>query len=114
MADMNLRVVIPASGKARLSDFLPTRTGGTGNLLASAPGAPFSDAGDIYMQNAAFQNQGGANMAIGDASTTLNNGFILTPFGSFTATGYINYATYISDWYVAGTPGQVLFLLYNK
>jgi hypothetical protein len=112
MANLNLKVTIPASGKVQISTFLPTRSGGTGNLLASSTASPFSDSGSIFAQQLLFQNQGTHNMWIGDATTTNTNGLILFATGSANFGAFIDYGTYLSDWWVVGTPGDVLFLLY--
>lgn len=105
MANMNLKVTIPASGKARISDFLPTKNGG--NSVTKS-----TEVGNIYAQNLFFQNQGGNQMWIGDATTTTTNGLLLGISGQANFSAFINYGTYLSDWWVAGTAGDVLFVLY--
>ena len=116
MAQMNLAITIPASGKIRFSDAFPARTGRAGNLLSSAPASPFSDDGNIYVQYMILQNQGTHSMYVGDASTTAaaGGGFELAANGTLTANAFINYGTYLSDWWVAGTAGDVLQVLYIK
>lgn len=104
---------IPASGVAQVGKYLPARTGGTGNLLASATASPFSDSGSILMQNATFQNQGSHTMYIGNSTVTdaIGGGLQLGPAGAYTAIMAINYGTYASDWFLAGTPGDPWVLL---
>jgi hypothetical protein len=107
MANLNLLVTIGPSGKTQISTALPQPTGGPGNLTSNIAGN-----GNIYAQQMIFQNQGAANMWIGDATTTDVNGLLLGPSGSANFGAFINYGTYLSDWWVVGTPGQVLFVLY--
>ncbi len=112
MANLNLKVTIGATGKTQISTALPTRTGGTGNLAATNPSAPFADGGNIYAQQLIFQNQGTNPMHVGDASTTATNGLLLSASGTANFGAFINYGSYLSDWWVVGTTGDVLFVLY--
>jgi hypothetical protein len=109
MANMNLAVTIPASGKIQISTALPQPTGGPGNLTSNIAGQ-----GTIYAQIIVFQNQGSHSMYIGDATTTgaVGGGLQLTPLGSADFSTAINYGTYLSDWWVAGTAGDVCMVLY--
>lgn len=113
MPIIQIPFTIPASGIAKVSNFLPARTGGTGNLLASSPAAPFSDSGSILLQNATIQNQGSHTMYAGGTSTTNTpgGGIYLGAQGSFTAIFAITFSTYVSDWFVAGTPGDIGILV---
>lgn len=107
MANLNLRVVIGASGKTQISTALPQPTGGAGNVVGQPP------VGNVYAQQLIFQNQSASNtMAIGDTTTTNSNGLQLGPSGSANFGAFINYGTYLSDWWVVGTAGDVLFVLY--
>lgn len=113
MANMNLKVTIATTGVAQqISKSLPSRSGGTGNLQATLATNQFADAGNIFVQWITLQNQGSNVMHVGDATTTATNGLSLTASGSVTATTAINYGTYLSDWWVVGTAGDVLFVLY--
>lgn len=113
MANLNLKVTIGASGKTQISTAFPARTGGIGNATATVAASPFADAGAIYCQQIIFQNQGGHVMYIGDATTTSSNGLQLQASGGSANFGaFINYGTYLSDWWVVGTAGDVLFVLY--
>lgn len=112
-----IAVTIAATGvRQQVSKSLPLRTGGTGNLLTSATASAFSDSGTIYMQNVTFQNQGSNSMYIGNAqvANVAGGGLLLTQQGSFTDNQAINYGTYVSDWWVAGTAGDILFLIFNQ
>lgn len=109
MADHNLKVTIPASGKAHISDFLPQPSGGPGNLKSNVMGN-----GNIYVQQMILQNQGSNDMHFGDATTTATNGLLISSTGAANLGSFINYASYISDWWVVGTAGDVLFVLYNE
>ena len=113
MPIIQIAATIPASGIAQFSKFLPARSGGTGNLLASATASPFSDSGTILMQNVTFQDQGTHTMYVGNSSVTnaIGGGIQLTAGGAYTGIMAINYGTYVSDWFVAGTPGDVCVLL---
>jgi hypothetical protein len=107
MANLNLKVTIGASGKTQISTALPQPTGGPGNVVGQPP------VGNTYAQQLIFQNQSAANnMWIGDATTTNTNGLLLTPSGTSNFGAFINYGSYLSDWWVVGTPGDVLFVLY--
>jgi hypothetical protein len=100
-------VTIPASGKVQISTALPQPVGGPGNLKANMAGN-----GNIFAQQLIFQNPGGNNMWIGDATTTAVNGLRLTAAVNVAVATPINYGTYLSDWWVVGTPGDQLFVLY--
>lgn len=107
MANLNLKVTIGASGKTQISTALPQPTGGPGNVVGQPP------VGNIFAQQLIFQSQSAANnMWIGDATTSSTNGLLLTPTGTANMGAFINYGTYLSDWWVVGTPGDVLFVLY--
>ena len=98
MANMNLKVPILATGVPQpISASLP-------NSVAPA----------TYVQQLILQNQGLNNMYVGDSSTTNSNGLLLGPSGSANAGSFMNYGTYLSDWWVVGTAGDVLFCLYIK
>jgi hypothetical protein len=106
MANMNLKVTIPASGKVQISSALPRPTGGDGQIVGQ------NLTGNIFAQQLIFQNQGANPMFIGDATTTTTNGLMLGIQGTANFGAFINYGTYLSDWFVAGTPGDTLFLIY--
>ena len=106
MANLNLKVTIGASGKTQISTALPQPTGGSGNVVGQPP------VGNIYAQQIIFQNQGANDMHLGDASTTSTNGLLLSSGGGANVGAFINYGTYLSDWWVVGTAGDVLFVLY--
>ena len=106
MANLNLKVVIGASGKTQISTALPQPTGGQGNVVGQPP------VGNIYAQQIIFQNQGAASMWVGDATTTDTNGLLLAAAADIPVATPINCGTFLSDWWVVGTAGQVLFVLF--
>jgi hypothetical protein len=62
-----------------------------------------------------FQNNQGHNMRVGDANTTVNRGALMasgTPGGSVNLGAFTASNTDLQDWYVAGTPGDVLDVIY--
>ena len=107
MANLNLKVTIPASGRVQISTSLPQPTGGPGNLKANMAGN-----GNIFVQQLIMQNQGMNNMWVGAVPTAANDGLLLGPSGSSNFGAFINYGTYLSDWWVVGTAGDVLFVLF--
>ena len=96
MANMNLKVTIASTGVAQ-------------NIADSLPA---SVKPNTYVQQMILQNQGANSMHIGDSTTTSTDGLLLSASGSANAGGFINYGTYLSDWWVVGTAGDVLFVLY--
>jgi hypothetical protein len=107
MANMNLLVTVPAGGKVNIATFLPQPSGGPGNLKSNVMGN-----GNIYVQQMIIQNQGLANAWIGDATTTATNGLLLGPSGSANFGAFINYGSYLSDWWIVSTAGTTIFILY--
>lgn len=117
MANLLLQVTIPASGKAKVSSFLPTNNG-VGNAVF--------DSGNIYVQWLAFQNNAANPIRYGDQSVsmttpaavnggTAGKGILLaagSPGMSGSQSTPINYGTYLSDWWIAGTAGDVIDVLY--
>jgi hypothetical protein len=107
MANLNLLVTVPASGKVNIASFLPSLTGGNGNLKS-----PLFATGDTYVQQLIFQNQGTGTVWIGDATTSVTNGLELTASGTANMGAFINYGTFLSDWWIASTAGSTVFILY--
>lgn len=112
MANLLGQVTIPASGKANLADGLPQPTGGKGNVFGMPP------VGVIYVQQLQIQNNSAANVRIGDVTVSATRGIILAPSaagapgGSDNLGAFINYGTYIADWYVFGAAGAVIDFMY--
>ena len=108
MANLLGQVTIPASGKVQLSTALQVPTGGPGNLVGMPP------IGNIYFQQLQVQNNGtsGNNLRLGDWSVSATRGIIVFPTGSDNLGAFINYGSYLSDWWVFGTAGDVIDFLY--
>lgn len=109
MANLIGQVTIPASGKANLADGLPQPTGGKGITVGASP------VGVTYVQQLIIQNNSGAPVRIGDVTVSVSRGILLTnaaPPNSANLGAFINYGTYLADWYVFGTAGDVVDFLY--
>ncbi|MDE2104228.1 MAG: hypothetical protein KGL39_43730, partial [Patescibacteria group bacterium] len=51
----------------------------------------------------------------GDATVSSSKGILLsagTPGGAGSQSTPVNYGTYLSDWWIAGTPGDVIDVLF--
>lgn len=98
MANMNLKVTIGSTGVAQ-------------NISASLP---TTVPPNTFVQQMILQNQGSNPMHVGDVATTTTNGLLLSASGTANLGAFINYGTFLSDWWVVGTAGDVLFVLYVK
>jgi hypothetical protein len=108
MANLLLQVTIPAGGLVQISTALQVRTGGPG----VGPGPAI---GNIYVQQLMFQNNSASAVRVGDWSVSATRGILLaagTPGGSTNLGAFINYGTYLSDWWLFGTAGTVIDILY--
>jgi hypothetical protein len=109
MANLIGQVTIPASGKAHLSDGLQQ----PGVTTGAGVGGP--QIGNLYVQQLQIQNNSGHVMRVGDVTVSATRGIVIAsgaPGGSDNLGAFINYGTYISDWYVFGTTGDVVDFLY--
>jgi hypothetical protein len=107
MANLIGQCTIPASGKVQLSTGIqqPTITTGVGI-------GPFPT-GNLYVQQLIVQNNAAHSMRLGDVTVSSTKGIVLgIGAGSANAGGFINYGSYLSDWWVAGTAGDVVDFLY--
>lgn len=73
----------------------------------------------IYASIICLQNNGSANMTIGDNTVTSTNGILLAPGtsppgGSATFQMTFPRGTHLVDWWVVGTQGQILNVLYES
>jgi hypothetical protein len=71
---------------------------------------------NIYASIVVFQNNAANNMRIGDNTTTSSKGITLasgSPGGSATLQIFPPRGTLLSSYYVAGTAGQVIDILYE-
>jgi hypothetical protein len=117
MANLTLQLVIPINGVGNLSQALPQPTGGAGNVVGQPP------VGNLYVQWLTIQNNSAHNIRYGttkSVSTTIpaavnggtaGYGILLTPGGAGSQSTPITYATYLSDWWISGTVGDVIDIL---
>ena len=91
MANLLLQVTIPASGKARLSDFLPSGM-----------------AQNTYVQQLVVQNNAGDNIRLGDDTVSATRGLLIFPTGSYGPGSFMNYGLFLSDVWIFGTAGDVI------
>jgi hypothetical protein len=121
MQSFTLQVTIPNSGVVNLAAALPKNTGGNGNLTA-----PLSEYGNRFVQWIQFQNNAAHNIRYGmdnlvSVTTpaavnggTAGRGILLasgSPGGAGSQSTPIEYSTMISDWWIAGTAGDVIDVL---
>ena len=96
MADRLGQVTIPASGKIQL-----------------IAGIPATVNPNLSLQGIQPQNNGTHNMRFGDTSVSSTRGIIINPAGgSDTIQPPIAPNTMLSDWWVQGTPGDVLDFIF--
>lgn len=106
MADMLLQVQIAATGvPQQISKSLPANNQ-KGNAVFNNE--------SIFFQQITFQNNGLNPMRLGDRSVSSIRGIILGASASNTNTVSINYSTYLSDWWLEGTAGDICDILYLK
>jgi hypothetical protein len=117
---LNFQVTIPASGVTPITAGLPVPTGGAGSLKTAMP------LGNQLVQWLQFQNNAAHGIRYGgqgvSATTpaavnggTAGNGILLPggqPGGSGSQSTPISYSTNLADWYIAGTAGDVIDVLY--
>lgn len=65
----------------------------------------------IYFQSVIFQNNGVADMRIGDSSVSSTKGIKLTAGGSLTSSLPLAYSGNLNEWWVNGTSGDKLDIL---
>jgi hypothetical protein len=110
MANLIGQVTIPAGGKIQLSTGIGQITGGTGAGQGYAQG-------NLYVQQLQVQNNGSHTMRLGDVTVSATRGLILaagntTPQAPDNIGGFVNYCSFLSDWWVFGTVGDVCDFLY--
>jgi len=120
---LNFQVTIPASGVTPIVAGLPANTGAIGGPFNTPGGFTPWPIGDLFVQWLQFQNNaahairyGGPNVSV-TAPGAVNggaagNGILLAPGGAGSQSTPINYSTNLSEWYVAGTPGDVIDILF--
>ena len=115
MANLTLQLTIPASGVANWAAALPVLTGaGSGDVTGTPP------QGNKYVQwaqlqnNAAhacrygFDNKVSVTTPAAVGGGTAGRGILLTPGGAGAQSTPIDYTMYLSDFWTAGTPGDVI------
>ena len=94
-----LQVTIAASDTAQ--PIIPANPNGTPN--------------SIYFQFALFQNNGtSGTMRLGDSSVSTTKGIVIQKTGSLESSLPLQYAGTLNEWYVVGTQGDVLDILYQE
>lgn len=73
----------------------------------------------IFASALCLQNNGATNMTVGDNTVAAGNGILLAPGtappgGSIALTLAFPRGTHLIDWWVLGTAGQVLNVLYES
>lgn len=106
MANLIGQCTIPVSGKVQLSAGIAQ----PGTAIGAGVGLP--PVGNIYVQQLIVQNNGGNDMRLGDTTVTATRGLVLGSSGSINMGAFINYGTFLSDWWVFGTAGDVVDFVY--
>jgi hypothetical protein len=123
---LNFQVTIPASGSTPIVAGLPANTGAVSGPANTAGGFTPWPIGDIQVQWLQIQNNsahairyGGPNVSVTLPAAanggTAGNGILLapgSPGGAGSQSTPIAYTTNLSEWYVAGTPGDVIDILF--
>lgn len=106
MANLIGQCTIPAGGKVQLSTGIQQ----PGVSVGAGVGGP--ELGNIYVQQLIVQNNSAAAMRLGDVTVTATRGLVMGQSGSINMGAFINYGTFLSDWWVFGTAGTVVDFLY--
>src|SRR5665213_1127793 len=120
---LNFQVTIPTSGITPIIAGIPANTGALSGPQNSAGGFTPWAVGDCIVQWLQIQNNsahdiryGGPNVSV-TAPAAVNggaagNGILLTSGSAGAQSTPINYSTNLAEWYVAGTPGDVVDILF--
>jgi hypothetical protein len=107
MAGGTIQVTVPASG-----------------VVNAASGLPSYISGNIFLQNLQIQNNAANPIRYGRDNSvsvttpaavnggTAGKGILLFPSGAGGVASFINYTSFLSDWWIAGTPGDVIDILF--
>jgi hypothetical protein len=120
---LNFQVTIPASGITPIIAGIPANTGALSGPQNTAGGFTPWAVGDCIVQWLQIQNNsahdiryGGPNVSVTvPAAVNLGaagNGILLNSGGAGAQSTPINYSTNLAEWYVAGTPGDVVDILF--
>jgi len=101
MASMTGQIVLAAGEKKSLAAGLQnTETSDT--------------AFSLFFQQLIIQNNGSNSARLGDVTVDATHGIVLGASGSTNAGSFINYGSYIQDWFVFSTAGTTIDFLYVK
>ncbi len=123
---LNFQVTIPLSGVTPISAGLPANTGALSGPQNTPGGFTPWAVGDVQVQWLQFQNNSAHNIRYGGPNVSVTNppavnggtagNGILLPGGQPGAAGNVSLAieltTNLLEWYVAGTPGDVIDILF--
>jgi hypothetical protein len=120
---LNFQVTIPASGVTPIVAGLPGNTGALSGPQNTPGGFTPWAVGDIQVQYLLLQNNsahairyGGPSVSVTTPAAvnggTAGNGVLLLSSGTGLATLGIELTTNLLEWYVSGTPGDVVDILY--
>ena len=89
----------------------------TGSAIQISPNLNgFNQSGQVYCSLLQIQNNGAANIRVGDNTVSATRGIIIgpgTPGGSDSITPYIVRGTMLAQWWVFGTASDVVDILYE-
>ena len=92
------QITIPASGKVRITDT-------TAGFFVNVPA-------NTMVQTLLIQNNAAHSIRVGDSTVTSTKGVQITASGSSNFGAFMNYNTMLSDWWIDGTAGDVIDILY--
>ncbi len=87
----------------------------TSGIVQITAGLPKNVPANTYVQQLIIQDNAGSSIRIGDTTVSSTKGILLspgTPGGSLNIGAFMNYGSYLSDWWIAGTSGAVIDILY--
>jgi hypothetical protein len=68
----------------------------------------------IFVQTLVVQNNSGGDVRVGDSTVSVARGILASALGgSYNTTLNFPRGTILSQWYLAGTPGNVIDVLYE-
>jgi hypothetical protein len=68
----------------------------------------------LYASALIFQDNAAANVRLGDNTVSSTKGILLSPSGSLTVLVFPFHGTHLVDWYLYGTSGNVIDVLYEE
>ncbi len=98
MANLLLQITIPAGGKVQLTD--------------TTAGFPVNIPPNTFVQQLTIQDNAANSCRVGDVTVSATRGILLTAGGAFGPGSFMNYGTYLSDWWLFGTAGDVIDICY--